>query len=344
MDKPAKGERDREPDSRTISLIVPFKEPDSLLRETLAAIAALDPPPFELVLVDDGSGQSFQPGTVGQTPLTLLAQAERRGPAAARNLGARHARGELLLFVDADVMLPPDTISRLCDFVDAGGRAGVGLYCERPRLSRIAARYKNLYMRSGYQRFGGKDSLPAMLTSAAVCRTVDFFVCGGFDESYRTPSVEDADLGRRFARGGVPIRLVPGWEIEHRHDYRLRELPLLAFHRAAAVLRLAVRWRGPALVNGRTAPLGYRLSLPLVLLATILVTCGLLAGQRLILAAGLVALGVIYVLNGPLLAYFARVADGATIGFAILFLPFDLLAHALGLAWGGLTFLWGRRY
>lgn len=76
----------------------------------------------------------------------MLRTGDRSGPARARNLGALHARGDLLLFVDADVMIHPDAIERFVRrFTENPDLAGVmGSYDDAPLDQGFLSQFKNL--------------------------------------------------------------------------------------------------------------------------------------------------------------------------------------------------------
>ncbi len=95
------------------SIVVPCRDRPEALNELLDALdAQQDAPEFEVVIVDDGSEPpisglretSYALRVVHQIPL---------GISAARNNGIRHARGEILLFVDSDCAPEPDALAQL---------------------------------------------------------------------------------------------------------------------------------------------------------------------------------------------------------------------------------------
>jgi glycosyltransferase involved in cell wall biosynthesis len=96
--------------SVVVSIIIPtFNHPDALRRclSSLADLAA-GRPQFEVIVVDDGSTGNCA-GIVADELAGLdwkFLRQENRGPATARNLGASHARGRYLAFVDDDCSLP----------------------------------------------------------------------------------------------------------------------------------------------------------------------------------------------------------------------------------------------
>jgi len=96
-----------------VSVVVAAHNPGSLLLETLESIRAQTRPAAEVVVVDDGSAddsidrcvERFRRDPVGPALEIRVERQERTGPAGARNRGAACARGETLVFLDADDLL-----------------------------------------------------------------------------------------------------------------------------------------------------------------------------------------------------------------------------------------------
>ena len=74
---------------------------DSLKKQTL--------PPFQIILVDDSSNDRTA-SIASEAGIEILSFSSRGGPAIARNAGADRAEGDIILFLDADVTVPPDLI------------------------------------------------------------------------------------------------------------------------------------------------------------------------------------------------------------------------------------------
>src|SRR5207245_11104909 len=86
-----------------ISIIVPVYNNAKDLPECLAALMGSNCPTSEIIVVDDGSTDDT-PIVADRMGVNVIRLGENSGVAAARNCGARHARGEILFFVDADVV------------------------------------------------------------------------------------------------------------------------------------------------------------------------------------------------------------------------------------------------
>ena len=102
-----------------ISVIVPFHRNLALLRRVLAPFATR-PAHVELIVAADGPIEDWRPvaAEFGASGVELPV---RSGPAAARNRGAAIAQGEILVFVDGDVIAAADAVSRIEAVLDAAG-------------------------------------------------------------------------------------------------------------------------------------------------------------------------------------------------------------------------------
>src|SRR5436190_19538781 len=99
--------------SPTVSVIVPTYQRASALERTLAALSAVDYPEdsLEIVVVDDGSTDPTA-ATVARFPRAKFVRQPNSGVAAARNHGARMATGDVLFFVDDDIIVGADNVQR----------------------------------------------------------------------------------------------------------------------------------------------------------------------------------------------------------------------------------------
>jgi len=91
---------------------MPVYNAEMTLAECLTRLCNSSFGDFEIVLVDDGSTDQTR-AIAANFPVRVVPTAGRVGPAAARNLGAQSAEGDLIFFIDSDVMVRPDTVSRI---------------------------------------------------------------------------------------------------------------------------------------------------------------------------------------------------------------------------------------
>ncbi len=111
-----------------VSVVVPTRGRPGALKRCLESLSRQDYPTdaFEIVVIDDGSPQPVTLPDFGSgASLTLQRQAQG-GPAAARNHGLEHARGEYVAFIDDDCEASPDWLRELVSALQQHPGAGVG--------------------------------------------------------------------------------------------------------------------------------------------------------------------------------------------------------------------------
>jgi len=324
-----------------ISVIIPVGNGSRLLGDVVRAVVAASPAPGEVVVVDDRVRDGSLRGLPPNPLVRVVGNDGPPGPAAARNAGARAARGPLLFFLDADVFVPPDIFARMAGAYGAGVDAVLGVEAEITDLPNLASRYKNLWMRYTYLRLGREVEL--FYTSCASINREVFLAAGGLDEKYSRPSVEDTAFGRTLAARGVAVRLEKTLEVEHRKIYNARGVLATAFRRGAALARCVLRM-------GRRGG-GNRTSVPTSFIASVAATAlfPAWAGAAFfvpdVAALGAAAtLAAIYALNARWLAFLAA-RRGALLAWGAVFLPLEASASLAGGAWGCASFyLLRRRY
>lgn len=218
----------------TITLIVPVHRGGAAFTRCLESLAAADPPPHELIVVADGDpgGEVEVPAALGAR---ILRTDEARGPARARNLGAREATGDVLFFVDADVTIYPDAVARVAEVFasDPDLAALIGSYDDAPAEPGFLSQYKNLLHHHVHQQ--GHEAASTFWGACGAMRRSVFLGHNGFDESYVRPCIEDIELGYRLGAAGQRIRLVKDLQVKHlkrwtpgsllEADFLLRALP-----------------------------------------------------------------------------------------------------------------------
>jgi GT2 family glycosyltransferase len=188
----------------SLSVVVPATDAPATLEECIHAIEAASDPPEELIVVD--------------APQDL-------GPAAARNLGARRATSEVVVFVDSDVVVQEDVFRRIrMTFAREPGLTAVfGSYDDDPRADGFVSSFRNLLHHHIHQAAAGPAT--TFWAGLGAIRRDDFLASGGFDEaSFPQPSIEDIDLGMRLVDRGARIILDPELQGKHLKPWTLAEM------------------------------------------------------------------------------------------------------------------------
>jgi len=187
-------------DSVTYSVVMPATDRPRTMDRCVQAILNAANPPDEVIVVD--------------APANM-------GPAAARNAGAARAKGSILVFVDADVEVHEDAFTRIRAAFDAepGLVAIFGSYDDVPSAHGVVSTFRNMLHHYVHQNSGGVAT--TFWAGLGAVRREGFVAVDGFDDwRFRSPSVEDIELGLRLASAGGLIRLDP--EIQGTHLKRWR--------------------------------------------------------------------------------------------------------------------------
>jgi glycosyltransferase involved in cell wall biosynthesis len=206
-----------------ISVIVPFFNASAYLQNCLEALRRSDRCNYELILVNDGSTDSSAE-VAGRFADRVLTFPSPRGPAFARNRGAEIAKGNILFFIDADVFCYPDTLAKVSQVFASRPdlSAVIGSYDDAPAASNFLSRYKNLTHHFVHQNSSSIAS--TFWTGCGAVKRDVFLKLHGFDESYRTPSIEDIELGCRLREQGYGIALSKHIVVKHAKIWSFRGL------------------------------------------------------------------------------------------------------------------------
>ena len=218
----------------TVSVIIPVHNGGNRFRTCLQNLAASNITPEEVIVVSDGDsdGSWRVAEQFGAQVMRILTP---EGPARARNLGARIAKGDILFFFDADVAIPQDAVGRIAaTFQDNPDLAALfGSYDDEPFESNFLSQYKNLFHHYVHQI--AKTDASTFWSGCGAVRREVFLAMGGFDENYRHPSIEDIELGYRLRKAGHRIRLLKELQVKHlkrwdvssllKADFQYRALP-----------------------------------------------------------------------------------------------------------------------
>jgi glycosyltransferase involved in cell wall biosynthesis len=233
---------------------------------------------YECIVVDDGSVDDT-PKVAREFGAALLNTGGRKGPACARNTGAASANGEILLFIDCDVCVRPDTLERVAVAFaeDPKLDALIGSYDDDPGSSDFISKYRNL-MHCYVHRHGRRKASTFWGGCGAIRRAV-FEEVKGFDESYTRPSVEDIELGYRLSGLHKKVLLEPDLMVKHLKQWTFREVI------RTDILRRGIPWT-ELILRYRTMPddlnlkLSQRMSVLLVFLAVVMASVALFHSWR----------------------------------------------------------------
>lgn len=206
----------------SFSIVIPTRNRCVLLKRTLEHLVELDYPAtkIELLVVDDGSNDGtalILEGLNPPFPLRSL-QCSHRGPAAARNQGLTQANNEIVLFLDDDILVPPQLLQehaeahRAAEDIVAFGPVRFHRPEKLDALSRWIADDHELTI----SRFEKGITLPweAALEANSSVRREHVLRLGGFDDEFYL-LWENKEIGIRLAQAGLDFRYVPTATVDH---------------------------------------------------------------------------------------------------------------------------------
>lgn len=230
----------------SITVIMPAYNASTFLRQSLPPLATMlrDGRIAELIVVDDTSSDDTR-SVAEYLGARVIPSGGRLGPGAARNVAARLAHGNIMWFVDADVVVHSDGPTRIrAAFENPSIWAVFGSYDDTPAAPNFGSQYKNLVHHHVHQI--ARSEASTFWAGCGAVRTRQFLDAGGFDATrYTQPSIEDIELGYRLRDRGGRILLDKGFRSTHLKLWTVPELVRVdIFRRALPWTRLMLQRGG----------------------------------------------------------------------------------------------------
>jgi glycosyltransferase involved in cell wall biosynthesis len=321
----------------SFSVIIPAHNAADDLGHLLAAILPQLGPEDECIVVDDGSTDDTV-RVASQFAVRVVQSCRRTGPAGARNLGVLNAKGQVIVFLDADVVPHQDVLERFCVHFRAEPAlaAVMGSYDEKPAAPGVVSRYRNLL--HCYTHSTGYRNASTFWTGCGAIRREQFERFEGFDERrYPSPSIEDIELGARLRRAGECIVLDPEIRVQHRKQWAFAHMV------RTDISARAVPWWDLILTSGSipndlNLKITQRLSVAMLVLAA--AALPVLLWKPAVAAAGLIVVlvGLVIGLN---IGFYRFLVKHAGWRLSLLGVPLHILYFACGVV--GLIIALGRR-
>jgi Glycosyl transferase family 2 len=314
---------------RSLSVIVPARDNSASLPRVLTAILGSELPrdDYELIVVDDASTDGSPEISARYADTVIRLSGRRSGPAYARNRGAELAQGEILAFVDADVVVQRDTLPRMLALLSK--HPGLdAISCSHSRTCaprNVVSQYWNLLLHFGEQRHSGTSGNVA--SPCAAIRSTAFFAAGMFDEwRFEDAPLEGLEFGRRLEESGRDVLSCRDLEITGLRHWDIRSVCREAWRRSVLLARSLGYQRTRRAVPSEIVFTLSRTAAPvLALLSVIAFSAAFLPRPDLRFAGVMLLLGALAV-NLPAQWYFARERGFL---FSVGITPLHFLAQAI---------------
>lgn len=218
-----------------LSIIIPTKDRESIFNATLkAAVDATTGMDAEIIVVNDSrTGTPLVPEAYRGVKLL---QNSAHGVASARNLGARNATGEVILFLDDDIVISGDSLRHVLSLHREKDRIAVNpdwVYpperlkaIEQTLFGRFLIKHQMTSFKGWYSDASWKEN--EIFQSASVAsfhlsmRRADFMRTGGYDESFPFAGFEDYDFPHRLKKAGIAFLIDTRIRVYHNEEDRLQ--------------------------------------------------------------------------------------------------------------------------
>ncbi len=207
-----------------LSVIVPAHNGTGVLEKSLSALRDSDLPRkhWELIVVDDASTDDT--GTLAAQFADRVVRLDGlpHGPSYARNRAAEVAKGDVAVFIDADVVVHKSTLRQFREVFDQQPEtaAAFGSYDDHPPAVGLVSRYRNLYHH--YVHHQNPGVAETFWAGCGAIRLQAFREVGMYNEwHFSRPQVEDIELGQRLTCRGFRIVLIPEIQATHLKHWTL---------------------------------------------------------------------------------------------------------------------------
>jgi glycosyltransferase involved in cell wall biosynthesis len=210
--------------SPRLTVIIPAFNGERHIARCLEGLRLSEYSSFEVIVVDDCSTDDTRL-IVERYSVRCVRTPRTLGPAGARNMGIGYAEASIVVFVDADVVLPPDALGIIAGEFDRDPQmaAMFGSYDEEPASDDFCSQYKNLMHSYVHQKSNVRAT--TFWAGCGAVRKEIFIRVGGFDfRRYRKPSIEDIEFGYRLVRSGHHIQLNKQLQVKHLKKWTLRNM------------------------------------------------------------------------------------------------------------------------
>lgn len=207
---------------KLVSVIIPGYNCSSTIERVLDAVLSSEfEHAFEVIFVNDGSTDDTVQKVNQYQSVRQVSTGSKSGVGVARNVGVEHAKGEILILIDSDVIVQRDTLKRFYqEYHNHDGKSAIyGTYSKgsyRPDSSSKFVGYKLYYLMLDISK--GCEAIPFYIFQGMTCIGKSLFrATGGFSPAFRHSGGEEFEFGARLKDKGVGYFYM---SIQGDHQYR----------------------------------------------------------------------------------------------------------------------------
>ena len=326
-----------------ISIIIPVYNSSLTLKECLGAVLDSSFKNFEVIIVSDNSPDDSV-SIARQYQCKIIELPKNKGPAFARNRGAQVSAGDILLFIDSDVIIKNDALNYLNDmFFQNEIDAIQGIYSHKPTYESIATQYQMSY-NCYYIWPKNKKYASTLSTCCLAIRKKIFLNLKGFNVNFKRPSAEDEEFGYLLIDKGYKILILRELNVEHRVNYNLKHFIKKKFYGYIDVMKEYLR--NKTYVKKIKQTNYSKVLAGIVILGLIILTAiGTIIFINKTILYIFLTLNIAFLLLHTGFMRFVGRTKGLTKAFGVVAVCYiDTFLMLVGLLYGSLSYFFGKKY
>lgn len=316
-----------------LSVVVPAYNAEKTIGRLLTALKDQNQKNVETIVVDDGSHDRTV--EVAKSFNVRVFPNRHKGPAWQRNFGARAARGDVIVFTDADCVPPKQWLGEMVAPLKDKGVVGVSGAYRTLNPEKLVSRFEGYEIESRHERMAKKKYTDFIGTYSAAYRKDTFLGAGGFDTSFPMASGEDTELSFRLAGMGHKMVFNPKAWVWHPHTSTFRSYVKQKFWRA--YWRVLLYKRHPKKAYGDSYT-GLEIPLSAASMMFFILSALFVPLNPLMLISVLGALLALYAVNIRLIKFLSRKGAGMAL-LALFMLPLRTVIWMAGFSAGTISSL-----
>lgn len=326
-------------DMASISIVIPTYNSESTIEKCLKSIFQSAFRGFEVVISDDGSTDKTIE-IAGRFNCQLIVNKTHVGRSNARNLGVEHSKGEIIVFIDSDVLIKDDTLEKIYDLFDKNKDidAITGMLSKENPNKDFFSQYKNLYMNFVFNNV--QNPIDFLYGSIFAMRKNVF---EPFSEKFG--KADDTDLGKRLAKKGCKIILDKSLEVVHLKKYNFFTFVINDFEipYSWALQFLNYCGHNDMLKKGKFAHASFRQIISLLMIPFLLLFLLFIAVSKYFIIISLLLVLLFLLLHFEFLAFIKKERGGLFCFKAVPIIFIDALAMDAGIFAGFIDYFLRKR-
>ena len=326
-----------------ISIIIPVYNSSLTLKECLDAIFDTNFKNFEVIIVSDNSSDNSVE-IAKQYQCKVIELPQNKGPAFARNSGAQEAKGDILLFIDSDVIINKEALNSLADkFSDSDVNVIQGIYSHEPKYKNITTQYQQSFY-CYYSWHADLKYTSSLITNCFAIRRKIFIDFKGFNTNIKGATCEDEEFGYVLIDKGYKILILRKLNGEHRVNYNFRKLIKRNFAIYIDTMKSYLRNKTYVKKVEQTNYWKVLMGIPILGLI-ILATVTIIIFPNKVVWATFLVLNIAFLLLHSGFIKFVTLTKGFTKAFGVMMICYlDTFIMLMSIFYGCLSYFVKRRY